>query len=210
MKIASLYSYPLKHLLTELIIKLYCTLNISYVFIFMTSEIIRLYTTADPSVRQPSEPVDPKRLKDPEFQRWLDALVVAMIDYHGIGIAAVQVGENIQAVVIHKEHSKTPEHLVLINPVLVSTSPKTWTLMQGCLSVPGANGPVERPARVRVKALDRHGAKLDIKAKGMYAQVLQHEIDHLHGVLFIDRARYVDYDQDVSATKTSPSDAGDQ
>ena len=77
------------------------------------------------------------------------------------------------------------------------------------LELPIAEGH-ESAAEIRVKALDRHGAKLDIKAKGMYAQVLQHEIDHLHGVLFIDRARYVDYDQDVSATKTSPSDAGDQ
>jgi peptide deformylase len=160
---------------------------------------LRLYTTADPEVRQESTPVSLDQLQDPVFQAWLDDLVQAMIDFNGIGIAAVQVGRTIQAIVVDKQYTHTPEHLILINPRLVSTSPKTWTLVQGCLSVPGASGAVTRPARIRVKALDRHGAPLDIKAKGMYAQVLQHEIDHLEGTLFIDRATRVSYRDDSDA-----------
>ncbi len=145
------------------------------------------------------------QLKDQTFQAWLDDLVQAMIDYNGIGIAAVQVGRLIQAIVVDQQYTKTPDHLVLINPRLVSTSPKTWTLVQGCLSVPGASGPVTRPARVRVKAVDRAGLPLDIKAKGMYAQILQHEIDHLHGTLFIDKANRVEYRDETDIVEDDDS-----
>lgn len=127
----------------------------------------------------------------PEMQEFFDQLIEAMIRYDGIGIAAPQVGHCVRVCIIHKQYSETPEHLVLINPRIVSTSERTYRLDQGCLSVPGTYGPVVRPAKVRVKAYTRTGAPVDIKAKGMYAQVLQHELDHLDGILFIDKAEYL-------------------
>ncbi|MCW1929910.1 MAG: peptide deformylase [Candidatus Kerfeldbacteria bacterium] len=131
-------------------------------------------------------------VRTPEMQEFFDQLIEAMIRYNGIGIAAPQVGHCVRICVIHKEYTETPDHLILINPRIVSLSERTFRLEQGCLSVPGTYGPVVRPAKIRVKAYTRNGTPIDIKAKGMYAQVLQHEIDHLDGILFIDKAEYVD------------------
>lgn len=136
-------------------------------------------------------------IKNPEtavstMQEFFDQMIEAMIRYDGIGIAAPQIGHCIRVCVIHKQYAETPDHLILINPRIVSSSERTYRLDQGCLSVPGSYGPVVRPAKVRVKAYTRDGKPIDIKAKGMYAQVLQHEIDHLDGVLFIDKAEYVE------------------
>jgi len=144
----------------------------------------------DPEVRQVSTEADIAQILDPKMQEMYDAMIEAMIRYDGIGIAAPQLGITTRVVVISKDYAKTPEHQVLINPRLVSTSEKTFVVEQGCLSVPGVFGPVERPAKVRVKAYGRDGKPIDIKAKGMYACILQHEIDHLNAVLFIDKAQY--------------------
>lgn len=144
-----------------------------------------------PVVREVSVPADISKISTPEMQEFYDGLIEAMIRYDGIGIAAPQLGYTTRVVVIHKDYSGTDEHQVLINPRLVSASDKTAVVEQGCLSVPGVFGPVERPAKVRVKAFIRTGEPIDIKAKGMYACILQHEIDHLDGTLFIDKAQYV-------------------
>lgn len=144
----------------------------------------------DPEVRQLSTDADISTITAPKMQEFYDGLIEAMIRYDGIGIAAPQLGFNTRVVVISKDYSDTDEHQVLINPRLVSTSEKTYVVEQGCLSVPGLFGPVKRPAKVRVKAYGRDGKPLDIKAKGMYACILQHEIDHLNAILFIDKAEY--------------------
>lgn len=153
---------------------------------------LRIHTTRDASVRQISTEISLKELASKEMQTFLDDLIQAMIDYRGIGIAATQVGRTIQAIVIENEYVKEyvdgDEHLVLINPRIASQSKKTSLLEAGCLSVPGVSGTNERSAKVRVKALLRDGTPIDIKARGMLAHILQHEIDHLNGILFIDTA----------------------
>lgn len=153
---------------------------------------LRIHTTKDSSVRTPSTEISQTELQTKEMQSFLDDLIQAMIDYRGIGIAATQVGRTICAVVIEneyvEEYTKKDEHLILINPRIASASKKTSLLEAGCLSVPGVSGTNERPSKVRVKALRRDGTPIDIKAKGMLAHILQHEIDHLHGILFIDTA----------------------
>lgn len=149
---------------------------------------LRIYTTKDPEVRKISTSVELSDLRKKELQDFIQALPQAMVDFNGIGLASCQVGRNIRVVVVTKEYTNTPEHLVLVNPRLVSVSEKLSRLEQGCLSVPGVYGTVERPAKVRVKAFLPDGTAVDIKAKGMFAQVLQHELDHLDGVLFIDKA----------------------
>jgi peptide deformylase len=142
----------------------------------------------DPEVRQPSVEVDPATLNTPAMQTYADDLIDAMIRYDGIGIASCQVGKNIRMAVIAKDYVGTDEHLIIVNPRIVSASEKTGVMEEGCLSVPGVFGPVERPIKIRVKALSRTGEPLDLKAKGMFARILQHEIDHLDGLLFIDKA----------------------
>jgi peptide deformylase len=145
----------------------------------------------DSEVREMCADADPTTITSAKMQEFYDAMIEAMIRYDGIGIAAPQLGYTTRVIVVSKTYTGTPEDLVLINPRLVSTSEKTAVVEQGCLSVPGVFGPVTRPAKVRVKALGRDGKPLDIKAKGMYACILQHEIDHLNGVLFIDKADYL-------------------
>ncbi|MBI2411079.1 MAG: peptide deformylase [Candidatus Kerfeldbacteria bacterium] len=149
---------------------------------------LRIYTIQEPEVRQESTPISVEELRQPAMQQFANDLIEAMIRFQGIGIASCQVGRTIRMVVITKEYTEEKEHLVLVNPRLVSVAEKTSVLEEGCLSVPGVFGPVERPSKVRVKALSRNGEPLDIKAKGMLARILQHEIDHINGILFVDKA----------------------
>ncbi len=151
---------------------------------------LRLYIEGkDPEVRQPSRAVTTEELHTSAFQQFCNDLVSQMEESQGMGIAAPQVGNCIRVFVVNGEYLDEPsDHLVCINPRLTLFSKKTSVLDQGCLSVPGMYGPVRRPAKVRMKALSRDGKRIDIMAKGILAQILQHEYDHLDGVLFIDKA----------------------
>lgn len=142
----------------------------------------------DKEVRKTSVDFDIAKINNKTSQQYFDDLIEAMIRYKGIGIASCQVGKNIRVIVISKEYTKDKEHTVMINPRLVSTGEKTNLMEEGCLSVPGLYGPIERYTKVRVKGWYRDGSQFDIKAKGMLARVFQHELDHLEGTLFIDKA----------------------
>jgi peptide deformylase len=147
----------------------------------------------DTAVRQMSTPFDVSKILDSDSQTFFDQLIAAMIDFDGIGIASCQIGRTTQVVVIERayvddEYLIDDSHLVLINPRIVAASDRKTLREEGCLSVPGVFGPVPRSSKVRVKALLRNGETVDIKAKGMFAIILQHEVDHLHGRLFIDSA----------------------
>lgn len=104
--------------------------------------------------------------------------------YNGVGLAAVQVGILKQIVIIQEEENM-PLY-VLINPEIISTS-GIQTVEEGCLSFPNKFAQIERPERVRIKALDENGNAIEIKAKGLLAQAISHEIDHLNGEVFIDK-----------------------
>ncbi len=147
----------------------------------------------DPVVREISKPFDETTILDSASQTYFDQLIASMIDFDGIGIASCQIGRSTQVVVIERayvdeEYLIDDSHLVLINPRIVAASDRKTIREEGCLSVPGVFGPVPRSAKVRVKALLRNGESVDIKAKGMFAIILQHEVDHLFGRLFIDSA----------------------
>lgn len=157
---------------------------------------LRIYTSEEPEIRTVSREVDLASLDTPEMKEFIEDLKEAMIRYNGIGIAAPQVGHNIRMFAVLKDYTDTPDHLVLVNPRLVSESKKTRVLDQGCLSVNGLTGPVERPSKIRMKAFLPDGSPVDIKAKGMFAQILQHELDHLDGVLFIDKASHLNEHDD--------------
>lgn len=111
--------------------------------------------------------------------------------YHadGIGLAAPQIGvsQRIFVIDVRRSDEDGPEPLALINPTVVDSSKKTEKAPEGCLSIPGMEDVVTRPIAVRVEALDLSGAPLVLEADGLFARALQHEIDHLDGVLFIDR-----------------------
>lgn len=123
---------------------------------------------------------------DDELRSLLDDMFQTMYAAEGIGLAGPQVGVGRRVIVVDVRERGT-EPLALINPRVVEASEQTAKEEEGCLSIPGLAAPVERPARVVVEALDAAGREVRIVGEGMVGRCLQHEIDHLDGVLFIDR-----------------------
>jgi peptide deformylase len=123
---------------------------------------------------------------DAELDRLIDDMFETMYDAHGIGLAAPQVGVSSRVIVVDV-HEEGSEPMALLNPVVVERSAATDRQEEGCLSIPGVGGVVERPSTCVVEATDRAGASVRIEAAGMLARCLQHEIDHLDGILFVDR-----------------------
>jgi peptide deformylase len=126
----------------------------------------------------------------PDDRATVEALVPRMFDAMyaapGIGLAAPQIGLSLRLVVIDLQPADKPSPLVLVNPEIASRSEEIATREEGCLSVPGQYADVSRPARVRVRYQDPAGIRHEIDADGLLAACLQHEIDHLDGVLFVD------------------------
>jgi peptide deformylase len=123
---------------------------------------------------------------DPELDRLIDDMFQTMYDAQGIGLAGPQVGVSKRVIVVDvNEEGQKP--FALLNPVVVEASSALEKDEEGCLSIPGISGAVTRPATVVVEGLDREGKAVRIDAQGMLARCLQHEIDHLDGILFIDR-----------------------
>jgi peptide deformylase len=138
----------------------------------------------DPVLRQLSKPVE--RVDTP-LRKLADDMLETMYDAPGIGLAAIQIGEPLRMLVIDlaKEDEEPAPH-VFINPQILERAESGSVYEEGCLSIPDYYAEVERPAAVRVKYLDRDGKEQEIYAEGLLATCLQHEIDHLDGVLFID------------------------
>ena len=125
-----------------------------------------------------------KDFKDSRLAGLVSDMAKTMEVEKGVGLAAPQVGSDLRICTIQAD-DKT---YVLINPKIKSSSRKKDIFEEGCLSFPGKFFPVERPIKVKVQARDSEGKKVKIKADGLFARVLQHEIDHLDGILVIDRA----------------------
>lgn len=146
--------------------------------------LLPILTLPDPRLRKVSEPVD--RI-DAEIHRLLDDMLETMYEAPGIGLAAIQVGAPKRIVVV--DVGKTEEErnpLFLINPEIVWASEELSSYNEGCLSVPDYFDDVKRPAMVRVRHLDREGKTQEFDAVGLLATVVQHELEHLEGGLFID------------------------
>jgi peptide deformylase len=122
---------------------------------------------------------------DSSIQKLIDNMIETMHEIGGAGLAAPQVGVPLQVVVFQLPDDE--EATVLINPEIVKTSEETETMDEGCLSLPGYRGELKRFTAVTVKGRDRQGKLIRIKGEGLLAQVLQHEIDHINGVVFVDR-----------------------
>ncbi|HVZ69015.1 MAG TPA: peptide deformylase [Rhizomicrobium sp.] len=143
-----------------------------------------ILTAPDPRLKAVSEPVSKV---DDEIRKLAGDLIETMYAADGIGLAAIQVGipKRLLVMDIAQAQGKR-EPMVFINPKIVWASEETATFEEGCLSVPDIWDDVERPAKIRAEYLDRDGNKQTLEAEGLLATCLQHEMDHLEGILFLD------------------------
>ena len=138
----------------------------------------------DPILRKESEPIEKV---DNDLRKLLDDMLETMYAAPGIGLAAVQVGILKRLIVIDISKDKEKKNpLFLINPEIVSKSKNTSIYEEGCISLPGHFAEIERPAECQINFLDYNGKKKEISAKGLLSTCIQHELDHLNGILFID------------------------
>lgn len=143
-----------------------------------------------PVLRAKARPVDPAKLADPAVQRLIDDLVETMIEYQGVGLAAPQVHEGLRIFVaaVEGEEGRLPL-ITAINPEVVPIGTAVVEDWEGCLSIPDLRGRVPRAREVELRALDRAGRPFVLRARDLPARVIQHEADHLDGILFLDRMR---------------------
>jgi len=161
----------------------------------------------DPKLRLVSRKIE--RVDD-ELRRFVDDMIETMHDAPGVGLAGIQVGEPIRVLVVDTaKKEETPAPQVFINPEIVWSSEERSTYEEGCLSIPEYYAEVERPTSVRARALDREGKEREILAEGLMATVLQHEIDHLNGVLFIDHISKLKRDRVIKKFQKAAKRAGD-
>ena len=143
----------------------------------------------DPVLRRRAKPVDKVT---PELRAIIADMIDTMYDEVGIGLAAPQVGISLRLMVVGDEEGRGAQ--ALVNPAIVEQG-GTVTAEEGCLSIPGIFAQVTRSEWVRIEAQDEEGRTLSIRARGLRARVFQHEMDHLDGVLFIDRLEAVQRDR---------------
>ena len=136
-------------------------------------------------LRMVSTPI--KDYKPKAYSDLIESMIETMVANKGIGLAAAQIGKNIRLIVVQTKEGALP----LINPKTLSESWKKETSEEGCLSIPKVFGLVKRSRAIKVSALNREGDKIEFEAEGLFARVILHEIDHINGVLFIDRAKKI-------------------
>ena len=137
----------------------------------------------DPILRKKSDPVE---IVDQNLRKLLDEMLEIMYAAPGIGLAAIQIGIPKRLIVIDVSKEERKKPLYLINPEITFTSKNTSVYEEGCLSLPGHFAEIERPAECHLNYIDYDGKKKSLKADGILATCIQHEVDHLNGVLFID------------------------
>ena len=146
--------------------------------------LLPILTAPDQRLKQKSKPV---AAVDDELRRLLDDMLETMYAAPGVGLAAIQVGVPKRALVIDVARDDEPKNpLFLVNPEIVWASDHDASYEEGCLSLPDQFADVARPAAVRVRYLDRDGNRKELEAEGLLAVCVQHEMDHLDGVLFVD------------------------
>ena len=149
-----------------------------------TASLVPIRIVPDPVLRKTARPVTPE--DDAQVRELIPQMFATMYAAPGIGLAAPQIGVLLRLVVIDIAPDKVPAPIVLINPEIVAVSEAQASREEGCLSLPEQFAEVTRPAWVKVKYQDEHGAKKEIEGEGLLGACLQHEIDHLNGVLFVD------------------------
>ncbi len=162
--------------------------------------ILKVARMGHPVLRARTKPLEPAEIQSPRIQQLIDDMFDTMQEYQGVGLAAPQVHESLRLFVAgfaprvadddndDDEDGETSVPLMaLINPEITIVGEDTADEWEGCLSIPDIRGRVTRAREIKVKAYDRRGRKIEINARGFTARVIQHETDHLDGILFFDR-----------------------
>ena len=143
-----------------------------------------ILTLPDKLLRKQAKPVE---RVDAELQRLMDDMLATMYDAPGIGLAAPQIGVSRRLIVMDPAKDDAPKTpLVMVNPEILDRSQELRLHEEGCLSIPEFTAEIERPAKARVAYIDRYGKPQERELEGIWATLVQHEIDHLNGILFID------------------------
>jgi peptide deformylase len=152
--------------------------------------ILKVARMGHPVLRERARAADPTEVRTAVFQKLIDDMIETMIEYEGIGLAAPQVHESVRLFVAGVEGSgENLKILPFINPIVTPTNDEIVEDWEGCLSIPDIRGKVPRPREVVIKALDRRGKPFELALKNYPARFVQHETDHLDGVLFFDRMK---------------------
>jgi peptide deformylase len=158
--------------------------------------ILKVARMGHPALRAKARALDKGELKSTGVQRLIDDMIETMVEYHGVGLAAPQVHEPLRIFIAALdpqedgvEEDKDPEPFAIINPDITVVGTDVVEDWEGCLSIPDIRGRVPRAREIRVRAYDRKGERLELRAHDFSARVIQHETDHLDGVLFFDRMR---------------------
>ncbi len=166
-----------------------------------------ILTAPDPRLKLVSTPVEGG--VDDALRALMDDMLETMYDAPGIGLAAIQVGVPKQVIVMDlAKKDEPPQPRYFVNPTILWASEETSSYEEGCLSVPEIYDDVERPARIRVSYLDYDGSAKEIEADGLLATCLQHEMDHLKGVLFIDHLSKLKRDMAIRKVVKAKKRAG--
>ena len=158
--------------------------------------ILKVARMGHPVLRARARAIEPGAITSPRVQQLIDDMFETMHEYQGVGLAAPQVHESVRLFVAGfgpddedgDDRTRVPM-MALVNPEITPLSPETVEDWEGCLSIPDIRGRVPRSRQILVRAYDRRGKRIELKASGFTARVIQHETDHLDGVLFFDRMK---------------------
>jgi peptide deformylase len=157
--------------------------------------ILKVARLGHPVLRRVADPVPPERITSPEVQRLIEDMIDTMVEYSGVGLAAPQVHHSLRILVTEEipdsehEGELLAERSVVVNPEVTFLTDEEIAFYEGCLSIPEIRGRVPRIRRIRLRGFDQQGKPIDREVEGFPAVVYQHELDHLNGIVFLDRMR---------------------
>ncbi len=155
--------------------------------------ILKVSRMGHPVLREKARALDRGEIRNPVVQKLIDDMIETMVEYHGVGLAAPQVHEGVRLFVASldagDEGDESQEPIALINPEITPVGADLVDDWEGCLSIPDIRGMVPRAREIKVRAFDRKGERIELRASNFPARVIQHETDHLDGILFLDRMK---------------------
>jgi len=154
--------------------------------------ILKVARMGHPVLRAKARPLDKAEIRGAAIQTLIDDMIETMAEYHGVGLAAPQVHEGVRLFVAALDEGDVEEPgepIAVINPEIIVVGSDVVEDWEGCLSIPDIRGRVPRAREIKVRAMDRTGARIELSAHDFPARVIQHETDHLDGVLFFDRMK---------------------
>jgi peptide deformylase len=158
--------------------------------------ILKVARMGHPVLRAKARPLEKSEIKSAVIQQLIDDMIETMAEYHGVGLAAPQVHEGLRLFVAAldagDDDEEDAEPIAVINPEITIVGTDVVEDWEGCLSIPDIRGRVPRAREIKVRAFDRTGARIELSAHDFPARVIQHETDHLDGVLFFDRMKSLD------------------